>query len=122
MRALSVCTTVPHCERHPPPRPALHPILPSAPPCHPPSAPPSTRARRPSQRTPLPNFYLAGDYTKQRYLASMEGAVFSGKLCAQVRSTGRSTGCCTVRCVVAVWGGWMEGAVFSGKLCAQVRS
>ena len=29
------------------------------------------------------NFYLAGDYTKQRYLASMEGATFSGKLCAK---------------------------------------
>lgn len=37
---------------------------------------------RPTQRTPIKNFYLAGDYTKQRYLASMEGAVFSGKLCA----------------------------------------
>jgi 15-cis-phytoene desaturase len=38
---------------------------------------------RPTQRTPVKNFYLAGDYTKQRYLASMEGAVYSGKLCAQ---------------------------------------
>ncbi|GAB4823842.1 hypothetical protein N2152v2_010888 [Parachlorella kessleri] len=38
---------------------------------------------RPTQRTPIRNFYLAGDYTKQRYLASMEGAVFSGKLCAK---------------------------------------
>ncbi|KAL4443737.1 hypothetical protein ABPG75_011474 [Micractinium tetrahymenae] len=38
---------------------------------------------RPTQRTPIRNFYLAGDYTKQRYLASMEGATFSGKLCAQ---------------------------------------
>jgi phytoene dehydrogenase-like protein len=40
-------------------------------------------ACRPTQRTPIRNFYLAGDYTKQRYLASMEGATFSGKLCAQ---------------------------------------
>jgi 15-cis-phytoene desaturase len=38
---------------------------------------------RPSQKTPFANFYLSGDYTSQRYLASMEGAVFSGKLCAQ---------------------------------------
>ncbi len=38
---------------------------------------------RPTQRTPIKNFYLAGDYTKQRYLASMEGAVFSGKLAAE---------------------------------------
>jgi 15-cis-phytoene desaturase len=43
---------------------------------------PGCEAARPSQRTPIKNFYLAGDYTKQRYLASMEGAVFSGKLCA----------------------------------------
>jgi 15-cis-phytoene desaturase len=35
---------------------------------------------RPTQRSPIPNFYLAGDYTMQRYLASMEGAIFSGKL------------------------------------------
>lgn len=32
----------------------------------------------------MANFYLAGDYTKQKYLASMEGAVFSGKLCTEV--------------------------------------
>ncbi|NDH43650.1 MAG: hypothetical protein EBX62_07415, partial [Betaproteobacteria bacterium] len=36
----------------------------------------------PSQATPIANFFLAGDYTMQRYLASMEGAVLSGKLCA----------------------------------------
>ena len=40
------------------------------------------QAARPSQRSPVPNFYLSGDYTKQKYLASMEGAVFSGKLAA----------------------------------------
>ena len=40
-------------------------------------------AYRPTQRTPYKNFYLAGDYTKQKYLASMEGAVFSGKLAAE---------------------------------------
>ncbi|BAW97282.1 phytoene dehydrogenase [[Synechococcus] sp. NIES-970] len=38
---------------------------------------------RPSQDTPIPNFFLTGDYTMQRYLASMEGAVLSGKLTAQ---------------------------------------
>lgn len=41
------------------------------------------QAYRPSQRSPIPNFYLAGDYTMQRYLASMEGAIFSGKLVAE---------------------------------------
>ncbi len=43
----------------------------------------SSCARRPSQKTPISNFYLAGDYTKQKYLASMEGAVYSGKLAAE---------------------------------------
>mmetsp|Transcript_1010 Transcript_1010/g.2152 ORF Transcript_1010/g.2152 Transcript_1010/m.2152 type:complete len:405 (-) Transcript_1010:447-1661(-) len=37
---------------------------------------------RPSQSSPIPNFFLAGDYTNQMYLASMEGAVLSGKLAA----------------------------------------
>uniref|UniRef100_A0A7S0WQG3 Phytoene dehydrogenase n=1 Tax=Chlamydomonas leiostraca TaxID=1034604 RepID=A0A7S0WQG3_9CHLO len=44
---------------------------------------PGREAYRPTQRTPIKNFYLAGDYTKQKYLASMEGAVFSGKLAAE---------------------------------------
>lgn len=44
---------------------------------------PGREAFRPTQRSPIANFYLAGDYTKQRYLASMEGAVFSGKLAAE---------------------------------------
>jgi uncharacterized protein with NAD-binding domain and iron-sulfur cluster len=38
---------------------------------------------RPDQETPVPNFFLAGDYTKQEYLASMEGAVLSAKRVAQ---------------------------------------
>ncbi|EDZ92181.1 MAG: 15-cis-phytoene desaturase [Limnospira sp. PMC 1291.21] len=46
-------------------------------------ATPGRQACRPSQKTPIPNFYLSGDYTMQRYLASMEGAVLSGKLTAQ---------------------------------------
>ncbi|MEB3331163.1 MAG: 15-cis-phytoene desaturase [Synechococcaceae cyanobacterium] len=43
---------------------------------------PGCQKLRPDQRSPIANFYLAGDYTMQRYLASMEGAVLSGKLCA----------------------------------------
>ncbi len=38
---------------------------------------------RPDQITPISNFFLTGDYTMQKYLASMEGAVLSGKLCAE---------------------------------------
>ena len=45
-------------------------------------ATPGRQACRPSQRTPVKNFYLTGDYTMQQYLASMEGAVLSGKLTA----------------------------------------
>ena len=43
---------------------------------------PGKEAFRPDQRTPVGNFYLAGDFTKQIYLGSMEGATLSGKLCA----------------------------------------
>jgi len=34
---------------------------------------------RPDQISPVRNFFLAGDYTYQKYLASMEGAALSGK-------------------------------------------
>jgi 15-cis-phytoene desaturase len=46
-------------------------------------ATPGRQQYRPAQKTPIANFYLTGDYTMQRYLASMEGAVLSGKLTAQ---------------------------------------
>ncbi len=46
-------------------------------------ATPGRQNYRPSQQTPIDNFYLTGDYTMQRYLASMEGAVLSGKLTAR---------------------------------------
>jgi 15-cis-phytoene desaturase len=52
-------------------------------------ATPGRQAYRPNQVTPIPNFYLTGDYTMQRYLASMEGAVLSGKLTAQAISSVR---------------------------------
>ncbi|ACF14154.1 Carotene 7,8-desaturase [Chloroherpeton thalassium ATCC 35110] len=38
---------------------------------------------RPDQQTPISNFFLAGDYTYQKYLASMEGAALSGKQVAE---------------------------------------
>ena len=37
---------------------------------------------RPSQATPISNFFLAGSYTKQDYIDSMEGATMSGHLAA----------------------------------------
>jgi 15-cis-phytoene desaturase len=38
---------------------------------------------RPSQATPIANFFLSGSYTAQPFFGSMEGAVLSGKLTAQ---------------------------------------
>jgi len=37
---------------------------------------------RPDQQTPVANFFLAGSYTKQDYIDSMEGATMSGRLAA----------------------------------------
>ena len=44
---------------------------------------PGCQSLRPNQKTPIDNFFLTGDYTMQKYLASMEGAVLSGKLCSK---------------------------------------
>lgn len=38
---------------------------------------------RPAQKTPISNFFLAGSYTQQDYIDSMEGATISGKQAAQ---------------------------------------
>lgn len=47
---------------------------------------PGRNKYRPSQTTPIPNFTLAGCYTSQKFLGSMEGATLSGKLAAEVVS------------------------------------
>jgi zeta-carotene desaturase len=38
---------------------------------------------RPDQKTPIPNFFLAGSYTQQDYIDSMEGATISGQRAAK---------------------------------------
>jgi zeta-carotene desaturase len=38
---------------------------------------------RPNQKTPVPNFFLAGSYTQQDYIDSMEGATVSGRRAAK---------------------------------------
>ncbi|NEP49872.1 MAG: 9,9'-di-cis-zeta-carotene desaturase [Moorea sp. SIO3C2] len=38
---------------------------------------------RPNQKTPIPNFFLAGSYTQQDYIDSMEGATLSGRRAAK---------------------------------------
>jgi zeta-carotene desaturase len=43
---------------------------------------PGMDVNRPTQATPVPNFFLAGSYTFQDYIDSMEGATKSGMMCA----------------------------------------
>lgn len=43
---------------------------------------------RPGQQTSLPRFFLAGDYTKGDYPATLEGAVQSGLACARLIEAG----------------------------------
>ena len=43
---------------------------------------PGMEPYRPDQRTPIQNFFLAGSYTRQDYIDSMEGATMSGHLAA----------------------------------------
>jgi zeta-carotene desaturase len=38
---------------------------------------------RPNQKTPVANFFLAGSYTQQDYIDSMEGATLSGRQAAK---------------------------------------
>mmetsp|Transcript_8080 Transcript_8080/g.13204 ORF Transcript_8080/g.13204 Transcript_8080/m.13204 type:complete len:657 (-) Transcript_8080:116-2086(-) len=47
---------------------------------------PGRNKYRPSQETPIPKFTLAGDWTSQKFLGSMEGAILAGKLAAEVVS------------------------------------
>jgi 15-cis-phytoene desaturase len=44
---------------------------------------PGREAFRPTQTSPIANFFLSGSYTAQPFFGSMEGAVLSGKLTAQ---------------------------------------
>ncbi|MCQ4087946.1 FAD-dependent oxidoreductase [Saccharibacillus sp. JS10] len=44
---------------------------------------PGNEKKRPKQVTPIPGLFLAGDYTKQPFLATMEGAVISGQRAAR---------------------------------------
>lgn len=48
-----------------------------------PCAFPGTEQQRPAVRTPLENFFLAGDWTRTRLPASMESAVHAGWLAAE---------------------------------------
>merc|ERR1719163_109935 len=55
---------------------------------------PGRNKYRPSQETPIDNFVMAGDWTSQKFLGSMEGAILGGKLAAEVivdKALGRPT-------------------------------
>jgi len=55
---------------------------------------PGRNKYRPSQESPIPRFTMAGDWTSQKYLGSMEGAILGGKLAAEViadRAVGNPT-------------------------------
>lgn len=61
---------------------------------------PGRNKYRPSQTTPIPNFTMAGDWTNQKFLGSMEGAVFAGKLAAEVisnRAIGNNSNAPTIK-------------------------
>jgi len=45
---------------------------------------PGRNKYRPGQESPIGNFVMAGDWTSQKFLGSMEGAVLGGKLAAEV--------------------------------------
>jgi len=53
---------------------------------------PGMDSYRPPQQTPVANFFLAGSYTQQDYIDSMEGATLSGRQAAQaVLAQGKRT-------------------------------
>ncbi|MCU1293034.1 MAG: amine oxidase, partial [Bryobacterales bacterium] len=47
------------------------------------SAAPNLEGKRPLQTTPIPNLFLAGDWTRSGWPSTMEGAVRSGYLAAE---------------------------------------
>ena len=46
------------------------------------SCTPEVQRMRPGSRTPVPNLFIAGDWTDTGYPATIEGAIMSGELCA----------------------------------------
>jgi 15-cis-phytoene desaturase len=52
---------------------------------------PGSEAKRPKQRTEVPGLALAGDYTKQPLICTMEGAVIAGRLAAEAAASNIST-------------------------------
>jgi zeta-carotene desaturase len=55
------------------------------------SAQPGLEAVRPGAETPIPNLFLAGDWTRSGWPATMEGAVRSGYIAAEAVT--KAAGC-----------------------------
>lgn len=56
------------------------------------SARPGVEQYRPDQATPIPNFFLAGDYTQQEFMASIEGSIRSARRAVERVDTAIATG------------------------------
>ncbi|GAB5359393.1 hypothetical protein AAMO2058_000540000 [Amorphochlora amoebiformis] len=70
---------------------------------------PGRQKFRPAQKTSIPNFFLAGDFTMQRYLASMEGAILSGKQVAdEIQRAPEFKGQYPLVEIPGVYGGWRD--------------
>ena len=53
---------------------------------------PGVQALRPNQASPVANFFLAGDYTRQDWFTTMEGATRSGEMAAAAIQRRRGSG------------------------------
>ncbi len=62
---------------------------------------PGVEQYRPDQASPVPNLFLAGDYTQQEFLASIEGAVLSARRCVE-RITGSAAASAASRSTAGV--------------------
>ena len=56
------------------------------------SARPGIEQYRPDQATPIPNFFLTGDYTQQEFMASIEGSIRSARRVVERIDTAIATG------------------------------
>jgi squalene-associated FAD-dependent desaturase len=56
------------------------------------SCTPAVEQLRPSQKTPVPNLFLAGDWTDTGYPATIEGAITSAERCADLASNSIARG------------------------------
>jgi hypothetical protein len=63
--------------------------------------------------------WRAGDFTKQRYLASMEGAVFSGKLAAQAIAQARLGSPAGAAPLQARARAWCDRPSVAGRTCSR---